>query len=340
MMARALLLAALLLTACSPAVYYVTPGAVLPVEAGRIVDAATATAAAAASQAALATATGISARETATAGRQATLDALAARQTEVSLSLTQQAGQGAATATTAARTQSAGASQAWATPTAAAMRTQAAAAATDRARQQEAAASVAEFWRTLRTVLVALLIVAGLTAITVVAIDRITALRVARLREQAAIAREAFRLLPPGHWAEWEPASGYQVYQLPGPLDEPAVIIENATGTPSRDHAWRQAVRLFAWWGDRYGFGLRELGPAGAGVVTDPAWRVLARLLKDAGVLVELAMGGRKGRVTAWAPGWSFQRLADEMSHGQLQLPYPKGDAPKVAFAVPTQHHN
>jgi len=102
---------------------------------------------------------------------------------------------------------------------------------------------------------------------------------VARMAQQAAIAREAFRLLPPGHWAERAPGEGYQVYALPGLLDAPATVIQNTPTTPDRAHAWRQSVRLFAWWGDMYGFGVRELGPAGAGVVTDPGWRALTKLL-------------------------------------------------------------
>jgi hypothetical protein len=327
----------LTLAACSPAVY-VTPGAgdVLPVQAQRIIDAATATAGAQATQAAQATATGQSARETATAASLGTLGALAARQTEVALSLTQGAGLAAATDTQAARTQAAGQTQAWATPTAAAMRAQATAQAADNARRAAQAESASQFWATVRTLIIALLIVAGLSAICVAVVDALTRIRVARLAEQAAIAREAFRLLAPGHWAEWQAGDGYRVYPLPGLLDEPAAIIENAPTTPDRAHAWRQAVRLFAWWGDRYGFGVRELGPAGAGVVTDPAWRCLSKLLKGAGVLAELPIPGQKGRATAWAPDWNYRRLHDDLGHGRLTLPYPADSpAPEVRYTVP-----
>ena len=170
----------------------------------------------------------------------------------------------------------------------------------------------------------------------------------ARLRELAAIAQAAFRVLPPGHWAEYQPGDGYQVYQLPGQLDAPATIIENATPAPNTAHEWRQAVRLFCWWGDRYGF-IRELGPTGAGVVSDPDWRVLSKLLKGAGVLAVIPLPGEKGKATGWAPEWGYTRLHDELGHGPLALPFPTDtDAPKVAYTVPnttpqtgpTQHGN
>jgi hypothetical protein len=333
----ALALVSLTLAACAPAVY-VTPGAgdVLPVQAQRIIDAATATAGAQATQDARATQIDLSGRQTATAARQSTLDALQGRQTEVALSLTQGAGLAAATDTQAARTQAAQATAQWATPTARALVAQATAQAADSARRAAQAESAAEFWASLRFIVLALLIVAGLSAICVAVVDGITRIRVARLASRAAIAREAFRLLPPGHWAEWAPGEGYQVYALPGLLDAPAAIIENAPTAPDKAHGWRQSVRLFCWWGDRYGFGVRELGPAGAGVVTDPAWRTLARLLKSAGVLAETTIPGKKGRATAWAPDWNYRRLHDELGHGRLTLPFPADDpAPEVRFTVP-----
>ena len=330
-------LVCLLLAACSPAVY-VTPGAgdVLPVEAQRVIDRATATAAAVATQDAQATATDQSARETSTAAALGTLGALAARQTEVALSLTQGAGLAASTDTQAARTQAAQQTQAWATPTAAAMRAAATAQAAQDARRTAQAENVGKFWQTIRFIFAALLIVGGLTVIAVIAFDRVTAVRIARLAQQAVIAREAFRLLPPGHWAEWQPAEGYQVYALPGLLDAPATVIENAPTAPNRSHEWRQAVRLFCWWGDRYGFGIAKLGASGAAVVSDPAWRVLSKMLKGAGVLVDAPIPGQKGRTTTWADDWNYRRLFDDLGHGRLALPFPADDdPPKVAFTVP-----
>jgi hypothetical protein len=326
--------ACLMLAACSP-VYLTAPagGDVLPVEAQRVIDRATATAAQAATQAAGATATGQSARET---SKEASLGTLAARQTEVGLSQTQGAGVAAATDAAGERTEAAHDTQVWATPTAAAIRAGATAQAVENTRRTAQAENVAEFWRTLRTLIIALLIVAGLTAICVAALDRITQIRIARLAQAAAIAREAFRLLPPGHWAEWAPGDGYSVYALPGLLDAPSTIVENFSTGPDRAHAWRQALRLFAWWGDKYGFGMRELGPAGAGVVSDPAWRTLSKLLRGAGVLAEAPIPGKRGKATAWAPDWDYRRLHDELGHGRLSLPFPTDDdAPEVRYTVP-----
>ena len=184
---------ALLLTACAPAVY-LTPGAgdVLPAEAQRVIDRATATAAAQGTQDARATQTDLSGRQTATAARQSTLDALQGRQTEVSLQITAQAGAAAATDTQAARTQAAGATMAAATPTAAALVAQATAQAAQDARRTAQAGDVAEFWATVRVIVLALLIVAGLTAICVVALDRVTRISVARLASKRPLPAKHF----------------------------------------------------------------------------------------------------------------------------------------------------
>lgn len=327
----------LFLAACGP-VYTPAPtgGDLLPAEAQRVIDRATATAGAVATQGAYATATGQSARETATAASLGTLDALQARQTEAGVQMTLDAAQAEFTATAIQNARNFQASQAWATPTAAAMRAQATAQAAEVSRRRENADSAAEFWQTIRFIFAALLVVGGLTAIAVVAIDRVTAIRVARLRELANIAQAAFRILPPGHWAEYQPGDGYQVYTLPGQLDAPATVIENAASQPNPAHEWRQAVRLFCWWGDRYGFGIRELGPTGAGVVSDPDWRVLSKLLKGAGVLAEVTIPGRKGKATGWAPEWGYLPFHDALGHGRLALPFPPDDpAPKVRYTVP-----
>lgn len=338
-----LLVICLLITACSPVVVTVPAagGELLPEQIQRAADAYTATARVQATQSALRTGQAISARETSTAASLGTLGALAAEQTSVALQLT--AGAGAAMATDAAgvRTRAAGETAAWATPTVAAVRTQAALDALEQQRQLASAESAAEFWRTLRAVLIALLIVLGVGGVVVAVVDRLTRVQMFKMREKAAIAREAFRLLGPGHWGEWSPADGYHVYELPGRLDAPPLLLENPVANPNRLQAWRHAVRLFAWWGDRFGFGIRDLGPAGAGVVSDPAWRKLSKLLKDAGVLAEVVVPDQKGKVTTWADTWNFHRFSDELGSLTPPLTLPIGDdPPDVRFTVPTQHHS
>ncbi len=345
---------ALALAACAPAQVVITagPGDLLPAEAVRVLDRATASAAAVATQGARATAGEIAARATSTTAAQLTRDSLAGLQTHVALQLTAGAGAAMATDAAAEKTQAAGetrqavqaaalSTQAVQTPTAAAWRTQAALQATQAAATLARADSAAEFWAWVRWTSVAALVALALVVCALVLARGLVIIRADDRRAAAAIARDAFRVLAPGHWAEWLPGDGYRVYQLPGALDDAPVVIENAPTAPSHVHAWRQAVRLFAWWGDRYGFGIRELGAEGAGVVSDPAWRVLVRLLKGAGVLADVTLPGKRGRGTAWAPGWDYRRLADELSSGKLALPFPAGDAPPaVAFTVPTQHHD
>jgi hypothetical protein len=160
------------------------------------------------------------------------------------------------------------------------------------------------------------------------------------MRERAAIGRESFRLLPPGHWAEWGPDQGYQVYALPAPLDEPPAVLENAAPNPSRLHKYRHAIRLAGFWADGHGFGVRDLGPAGIGVMSDGDWRVIfggSGVLRAVGAVVERTTPGEKGKKTGWADDWSFTRLSDDLSHGRLDRYLPaEGDPPNVAFTVPT----
>ncbi len=333
------------LSACAPAPVYVPVTPIMrdvgPEEAGQIIFDATSTARAVATQGAVATAGELAARATSTAAAQQTRESLSVEQTRAALSLTQGAGLALATDAAAVRTDTARATSAAQTPTAAAVGTQAALHSVEAASRQARSESAGAFWEWLRWTTVAALAALAFVFCVVVAVRGLAYVVVEYQRAQAAIAREAFKVLAPGHWAEWQPGDGYRVYPLPGLLDAPPVIVEHQVSAPSREHAWRHAVRLFAWWGDRYGFGIRDLGAEGAAVVSDPDWRTFTQLLKSAGVLAERALPGRKGRATAWAPGWNYRRLADELSSGSLALPYPAGDdPPAVAFAVPTQHNN
>ncbi len=313
-------------------------GAQLPAGAQAIVE--TALAGGNATRIAQATATDQSARATSTTAALATRDALALAQTQTSLSV---AGtQAALTVTLQVAAATAGAQQTrvWATPTAAAMQTQAVATAAALVQRQARADSAAQFWALLRWLVLGVLGLLGLAVVGLVVARGAVIIHAEQQRRQAATARDAFRVLAGGLWAEWLPGQGYHVYPVPGQLPTGPVIEQTLT-QPNWAHAWRQSVRLFAHWGDRHGFGIREMGAAGAAVVGDPAWRTLSKLLKDAGVLAEVRRDGQKGRVTAWAEGWDYRRLAHELTYGPLTLPFPEqADPPKVAYTVPTQHHN
>ncbi len=327
------------LAACAPVVVTPVVRDVSALEAGWIVADATNTALAEATRVANVTAAEAAARATSTTAAQLTRDSLAVEQTRAALSLTQVAGVALATDAAAVRTQSAAATYGAQTPAAAAIATQSAVQAAEAAGRQARSESAAEFWAWLRWTTVVALAALAASFCVVVLTRGLAYVVVEYQREQARTAREAFKLLSPGHWAEWQPGDGYRVYPLPGLLDAPPTVIEQAPATPSREHAWRHAVRLFCWWGDRYGFGIRDLGAKGAAVVSDPDWRRLSRLGKRAGVLAEVTLPGKKGRGTAWAPDWNYARLSDELP--RLALPYPTGDdPPNVAFAVPTQHHS
>lgn len=336
---RCIALAGLLLAACTAAPAAYTPAEVLPAEAQRVIDRATATAGAVATQVAQASATVYSAQATSTAAYRQTQDTIAMRATEQHLALLAAQATQQAIVTTDARTQAAGQTAAYATPTMAAMLTQAADMAARLSQEQASRESVAEFWRWFRWVTIGLVAVGGVCWVVVAVVRAVAMVRIETLKQKAAIARDAFRILP-GYWAEWQPQDGYQVYPLPAVIDAPPSV--DATATPDRARACRQAYRLFAWWGDRYGFGIRDLGPEGAQVVSDPDWRRLVKPLREKAVLAEgtVLRDGRKVKVTTWAGGWSYARFADELGSGKLSLPCPANEEPpRVAFTVPTQHH-
>lgn len=334
-MKRMLLVLAFAAAACSPATTYNLPpdlSGYSPAEAQKIIDQATRQA-------------------VATEARQAALDRLADSQTQQAMEITAEFSKAALTveARNAAAESTQNASR-WLQNG-----LQTAAAATDArmsaqtteqasravlARSEVDRQNLAEFWASVRTIFLGLSVVAGLTLAAVFAFDRITLTWIRRMAEQATIAREAFRVLPPNHWAEWRPDDGYHVYELPLALDEPAQILENQVSRPDRDHELRQAVRLFCWWGDQYGFTITDLGPRPGGkkVVTDEDWRTLSKLLKSLGILTEGTVPGKKGVRTIWADGWNYKRLHDDLAHGRVKLPVWPVDLPipKVAFAVPT----
>lgn len=336
---------ALVLVACSPSTYFVAPTPVIrnisPQEAIGIVIDATNTAAVVATQNAQATAGEQAARATSTTAAQTTRDALAVEQTQTALRITVAAAAGLATDAASVRTESAQATRAWATPTAAAIRTQAALSVEQQQQTQANALASAEFWKLLRYTILVVVAVLGIIACVLVVTWGRTSIRVAELREKAQIAAAAFKVLAGGHWAEWQPEGGYQVYSLAAPTAASEAVVENIATHSNHTHAQRQAVRLFGWWGDRFGFGIRDLGPAGAHVVSDPAYRLFAKTLRDWGCLADMSVEGQRGTKTAWADGWDYGRFTDELSSGRLVLPFPvDADPPKVAFAVPTQHHN
>lgn len=320
----------IVLSACAPAVVILTPdgseGGVLPVEAQRVIDRATATAGAVATQAAFATATERSASSSATAASHATWDNLALAQTQAAMGATSNAIAAAATDAAARASATSAAAAAWATPTIAAMRTQAAIAIGQARRQQAAADSAAEFWQTLRVIL--LVVVASLGVVTCVLlwVAGRSLMRMAEMAQRAAIARAAFRVLSPGHWAEYEPDDGYRVYPLPGLLNAPAAVVDNIPTATDREHAWRRTFRAFCWAGEQWGFGMRTLSGLDSPyrVVSEPGWRQLRRILKNSGVLG----GGNDG--TYWEGGWDYRTFSDALSSGRLSLPHPDTDAPDV----------
>lgn len=92
--------------------------------------------------------------------------------------------------------------------------------------------------------------------------------------------------------------------------------------------AWRIAVLRFVIAGDRFGFGIRDLGSEGQSVISNDGWREITRLLRDNRILREGRVHGRKGIFTIWAEGWTLQKFKAEQH--SLALPYPPSEPPSV----------
>jgi len=339
----ACLVALLLLSGCA-APSTIVGGAADPlaIAAGRTVDAATAQAAARATTIAESTA----------AWRQ-TQDSLSVALTQSSMAMTEDAAHfhgtlAAAGATTAAETtqdaisRAVEATYAAQTPQAAGRQTQAALDAFSAARQQSQAQAVAEFWSWIRTLTIVAIAMLALVLCSLIFMRGLAYIWAEDRAARARIAAEGFRVLSNGLWAEYTDTEGYQVYSLPVP-ENPANsipdIVEILTPTPSLTLAWKHALRMFCWHGQLYGFGVRDLGAAGRRVVSDPGWRQLVKILKEAGVLVTRPVKGPDGRTantTTWADGYDYHRFARDLADGRVRPNHPTDKPPPdVVFTVP-----
>lgn len=365
-MKRLLLLACLLLTACVPAVVTVEvtapavsdvelPGDVLPVEAQRVIDRATATAGAVATQAAVMTAAEVSARTTSTAAVMLTREALEVVQTQAAITLTVQAGAIAATGTRAAQTQAARQTSPWATATWSAVATQRVvelasvqATATEIAVRAGKSAATGD----LLTGLVQVMLVAALlTALAVGSVCVWWANRRQQIRTETYQAMQDEQLERARAETNRVKAAAVQ-----------AMIVERETGPylitasglvpllpgghvvqaqPNRafEWRWRSACKAAVYTGVALGerqnktarFGERDLASAehpyvvnADGSPSSAGYRDIQRLLVRAGVWVAV---DRKG--TGWARGWTLDRFETEFD--QLALPdLPAGEPPEV----------
>lgn len=334
-MTRLLVLAVLLLTACAP----VVSSEVLPAEAQRVIDRATATAGAEATRLANVQATIQSDRATSTAAAVNTHAALAVQQTQVQLQVTQ-------AAIAVGQTQAV-ASQAYQSTviaiTVEAARNLAIADEYALQQRQDRARDWSAFWRAVGDTVVFIVLMAGGVGVLYIVLTFALTAWTRYLQAKAVIARESFRVLSPGHYADYDPHSGYRVLPLPALAAPQESVIEVAPITPATNwnSGWRRAYRLYAYWGDRFGFGIRDLGPQGVQVVSDPVWRKLHDAFTDKGILdvKVIDRDGKKVRVTTWADNWSLARFVDDYNAGRLVLPLPsKEDPPIVVDFVAPQH--
>ncbi len=360
-MKRLLLLACLLLSACVPAAVTVevtapvASGEVLPVEAQRVIDRATATAGAVATQAAVMTSAELSARASSTAAVRLTQEALAVAQTQVALTLTVQAGAQAATATLAAQTQAARQTSPWATATWSAVATRSVlelasvqATATEIAVRADKSAATGDLLAGLvQVLLVAALFTAGAVgSVTVWWANRRQQIRTETY--QAMQAEDLERARAETNRVKAEAVQAMIVERETGPyLITPAGLVPLLPGghvvqdQPNRafEWRWRSACKAAVYTGVALGeqqhktarFGERDLASAehpyvvnADGSPSSAGYRDIQRLLVRAGVWVAV---DRKG--TGWARGWTLDRFEAEFD--QLALPeLPAGEPPEV----------
>lgn len=368
MLRRLLPLLILLTTACASApmqVIYVTPdtGELLPVEAQRVIDHATATAAALATDSARATAVRLVTVQALQDARDAAT--LSAAQTQSALDVALQAGaatQGAQS-TAAVQTVAAGQTQAWATPTWAALRTQAAAersgisasataisVASDRS--QAGADGYRNLWGAAVAIAgLAMLVLAALAvywanerwkarqaALDAVEAEKLDRERLATEREQVALARMKLELMRDlmierdgRPWLLMD--DGRLAPMLPGdltPVSHP---------NQARGWRWRAAIKKTVFCGIALGaesgapqFGERDLAgdaPEKRWVVnpdgkpSSTGYRKVNRILRQMGIWIT------SGKDTVFAPEWNAERFEREFDH--LPLPdLPEGEPPVV----------
>lgn len=311
-------------------------------EAMQIVRDATSTAGVVATRVAESSATERAAAVGATAAHRQTQDTLAMRATEQHLALLAGQATERAVQTLDRATQAAQQTALWATPTVAALQTQGAVLAAQQGAAQASRESAAEFWQWLRWLTLALVGVGGVCGVVVAVVWAVALVRVETLRQKAAIAHAAFRLMP-GHWGEWTPNDGYQVYPLPALTGAPAVVEMSASAAsqPTRAHAWRwrAALKRAVFAGIEKGldqgtapaFGERDLAGAKDPVIVDAVgkpssagYRAIRDVLVGAGIWVAMA---RKD--TVFAPEWGAERFEREFDTAPLPN-LPPGEPPEV----------
>ena len=92
---------------------------------------------------------------------------------------------------------------------------------------------------------------------------------------------------------------------------------------------WRVMVTRFCFIGNAVGFSVRKLDP----YITRSKRQVYVDLLTLPGLLVS------DNESTRWAEGWGYGRLAMELKHRRLSLPYPTGDPPPVRWVSAGNTH-
>ena len=346
----ALLCAVLLLAGCAP---YASPQGYAPVYGGpcsipgmtldemsHCIQLATATAQAQATAnaarheamtatAGAATLSAAQAQGTATRQAQATADALHVEMTRAALAQTQAGVQIAATQTAAKLEAQIRETQA---SYARLATQQSAALAREQARQDEQerrARQAAEWWETLRDAIKWFFIVLGVIVLFTVAVWGWTWVDLRKEQIRAQLVGQSLRPVGDG-WAQWD-GRGFKLIQLPAPEGEAA----GRTTDESKRLRWRQDLRKFCYWGDRVGFGLRDM--VRAGIVSDPDWRLLTKALKSAGVLdeVTLTTKGKAHPGTWWAAGWDYATFMQKLAGHQIAIPLPE-ELPVVRETVPT----
>lgn len=309
---------------------------VLPAEAQRVIDRATATAGAVATGLYHSQATAQADRVTATAVALETRASLGVQQTQVALQVIQAAIHAQETQSAIDHEQAA----LVVTITAEAARIKAIQGELALEERRNRIASWEAFWMSAGDTVIFLAWIAGLTAIVYIFLTLALVAWSRYLQMRAFVAREAFKVLPPNHYADYDPRSGYTVNVMPRLTDgQDQAIIEVLPKATNWNSGWRRAYRLHAFWGDRFGFSLSALVTF-ARVESDPAWRklnaafVAKNLIGD--TLIE--KDGRRVRATGWVGNWNLAKFVEEYAAGRLVLPLPSGeDPPTVADTLPPQ---
>lgn len=113
-------------------------------------------------------------------------------------------------------------------------------------------------------------------------------------------------------WHLWNPTAAKGETQ-----ETPTMSETGADDDEIRRARWRRNLEIFLRAGDRHGFAIRDLGPAGLQIVSQPGWEAITGWMRQPAIGVLRVVG----KTTTWGDGWDLERAVDALRRGTLPCP-------------------